>query len=42
MVPVDAGELLGLEAELPEPLLEQPATATAARAATVMVRRRIP
>jgi Aldehyde dehydrogenase family len=43
IVPVDAaeGELLALEGELPEPLLEQPATATAASPAAITAKRRI-
>jgi hypothetical protein len=39
--PVDEAELLALEGELPEPLLEQPATATAASPAAITAKRRI-
>jgi hypothetical protein len=43
IVPVgeDGAELLALEDELPEPLLEQPATATAASPAAITAKRRI-
>jgi hypothetical protein len=39
--PVGEAELLALEDELPEPLLEQPATATAASPAAITAKRRI-
>jgi hypothetical protein len=43
IVPVgeDDAELLALEDELPEPVLEQPATATAASPAAITAKRRI-
>jgi len=40
-VGVGEGELLALEAELPEPLLEQPARAIAASPAAITAKRRI-
>jgi len=39
--PVGEAELLALEDELPDPLLEQPATATAASPAAITAKRRI-